>query len=227
MIAVPRKPGAALSTTNVRGVLAAPRSGRLVQRCVRKQLAPHFHFAARETQCGGLPGKGTLLCTHQSRLHLARSRRRKQSAAILFADAIGAFYNGVTEEVLGPLMSAERRQQLLGSLGYGDDEVADFFSLIQTGCELQIAQVPRRLQELLAAWTRTQHFEVGCLGRDRIGVTWRGTRPGEVLADLLFKLLFGRVLRATRRRLADEGVITAIDKKAGAIFEHPRGHSRG
>ena len=126
MVAVPRKPGLPMSSTNSRGVLCCNRSSRVVQRRLRARLAPHFHLAALDTQCGGVARRGTALVSHLGRAWMRAARKVRASAALIFLDTKAAFYSFLMEEVTGPSLPGALRERLLQKLELSNDAQAQY-----------------------------------------------------------------------------------------------------
>ena len=59
MTPVPKKPTAALSLSNARGVLCAEVCAKVVARTVRQVAVPVLEAVAGDSQLGALPGRGT------------------------------------------------------------------------------------------------------------------------------------------------------------------------
>ena len=144
-----------------------------------------FEQVAFDLQCGGLKSKSTLHTSQLGRVFLQVASKARKSAAALFGDAKSGFFNAFLERLLGPLMSDQRRAAMLQT---ADLTPAQVESYTRSVCELSILQssrIPLRWKKLLVAWSTGIWFQ---LDYDSfcVGYTWKGSRPGETLADLLF-----------------------------------------
>ena len=132
----------------------------------------------------------------------ARAKTLNKSLALLFADSNAAYYTFLLEEVLGPLIPRDLRRELLARLRYSPREVESFEQAVRDGNELAKARVPRRWRELTASAAGAPWFQVGARAAPkRIGVTWRGGRPGDPLVDVFFNLCYRGVLERARAQL--------------------------
>ena len=220
MVPVPRKPGAPMSATNVRGVLAGSHPGKAVGKVARTQTAPVLRQAAGDNQHGAVKNGGTEFPQHAVRMWMKDARRRGRSAAALFTDLRAAFYTAMQELAVGRCLTAEQRRASLAAAGVAD-EVIDEVERRVAESDLEICkhQLPEQWQRLLIDWHRNAGFVVE--NGAHVVHTPVGTRPGCPLADLIFALAFWELQKEVLQLLRDAGVMPKAELKGAGIFGEP------
>ncbi|CAE7699183.1 unnamed protein product [Symbiodinium sp. CCMP2456] len=128
-------------------------------------------------------------CLTHSRV---RSEVQGCSGAILFLDLASAYYGVVRETVLGSGLSDRPVEDIAASLGLNSDDLQLLRHHVATEPIFQTQQASPILEELAREMHSSTWF---MLARDNSLVhTHRGTRPGGALADIVFNVLFGKVL---------------------------------
>ena len=117
MVAVPRKAGAPVSMSNVRGVLCADSAAKLLGRILRNKLRPTMTKHVQGWQAGAVQGGGTIGPSHSIKLFFAMAKAEKRSAAVLFGDLKAAYYRVLPEMVVGKVLTAEARCALFERAG--------------------------------------------------------------------------------------------------------------
>ena len=56
---------------------------------------------------------------------------------------------------------------------------------------------------------------------DKFGISWKGARPGETLADLIFNWTYSLLIRDLLDELHGEGIQTSLPYKGDGIFMNP------
>ena len=137
-----------------RDILLGDDIGKRVQGALRTKLMVHAAAALRDTQCGGLPGKGSDLCAMVVREHLAAARRDGRSASAIFGDLKEAYYRTVREVVTGGECHAEvlhavaRRLRLPGGTADALVQALGGLSLLrQAGVPKHLAEMAREMHE--------------------------------------------------------------------------------
>ncbi|CAE7745718.1 unnamed protein product, partial [Symbiodinium sp. CCMP2456] len=181
--------------------------GILVQSCIAKALHRSMRALAVEQwiphalpmQLGGRRGCAASFGHFCSRAFLSDTRSSGFSAGILFVDLAAAYYSVMRETVLGSGLGDRSVESIAASLHLTRDDLQLLSS--------HIAQHPVLLEQqarpLFLELARELHSHTWFVmaGDTAIVRTHRGTRPGGALADIVFNILFGRVLQ--RRDQAD------------------------
>ncbi|CAE7641216.1 unnamed protein product [Symbiodinium sp. CCMP2456] len=136
------------------------------------------------------------------RAFLAYTRAAGQASSILFVDLAAAYYSVVRETILGADLGDRSVSSIAATLGLTDADlqvmqshIADQPVLCEQGSSSLFVELARELHS--HTWF--------VLANDTTLVrTHRGTRPGGALADVIFNLLFGRVLvRRSQKTVVD------------------------
>ncbi|CAE7767801.1 unnamed protein product [Symbiodinium sp. CCMP2456] len=120
------------------------------------------------------------------------ARSRSQTAAILFVDIAAAYYGVVREAILGCGGSSCPLEQLVASLGLTHDDLQRLQVYIEQEPVLAQQDAPALFCEVAEELHRNTWFILS--GDAQVVETHRGTRPGGSLADIIFSILFSRVL---------------------------------
>ena len=192
-----------------RDILLGDDIGKRVQGALRAKLMAHAVAALRDTQCGGMPGKGSDLCALTVREHLAAARRDGRSASAIFGDLKEAYYRTVREVVTGGECHAEvihavaRRLRLPGGTASSLVEALDGLSLLRQ------AGVPEHLAEMVREMHATTWFAVQ--GGRGVLETRCGTRPGVPMGDFIFLFFLAARMRTLDERLRGLGIWCELD----------------
>ncbi|CAE7865768.1 unnamed protein product, partial [Symbiodinium necroappetens] len=124
-------------------------------------------------------------------LHFAR--RTGLSAALIFIDLSAAYYAVIRETLFGKDLSSRPVHEIAEALGLDRDDLQALTHLIENEAILQQQDAPVLMRELAQEFHQQTWFVLH--GDTHLISTFRGTRPGGTLADIMFNLLFGQALR--------------------------------
>ena len=200
----PAAPDRALASSQ-RGILVQPVLGKALHRAFRRLPAKVFEAQAAPLQIGGRQGMTYAFGSFLSRSFLAYARNRGLSAALVFSDLAAAYYAVVREVVVGASLRDDPLESILESLKLPEDALQEIQHHIQHETVFDSSCSP-----LVSSFLRESHVDTWFhLSQDHQVIrTRRGTRPGSCLADVLFNLLFEKVLR--RRGLFGEDIVPRI-----------------
>ncbi|CAE7231230.1 unnamed protein product [Symbiodinium sp. CCMP2592] len=157
-------------------------------------LEAAFRHAAPRKAAGpaGKAGCSALFGHICSRSLLEYARRQKLSAGLIFVDLASAYYAVVRETIVGGSLSDRPISELAGSLGLEDTDLQALRHYVSFEPVLQSQEA----SELLVSLTRELHRQTWFVMAEDNGLvaTGRGTRPGGTLAEILFNVLFAKVL---------------------------------
>ena len=160
----------------------------------------HWDQHVLPLQIGGRKGCPASFGHFCSRAFLAMARTRGQSAAILFVDIAAAYYGVIREAILGAQASGRPLDDLVAKLGMSVDDMQLLQHYITSEPVLQQQGAHELFAEVAGELHRNTWFILS--GDRQIVETHRGTRPGGSLADVVFSILFSKVLqRRTRTTL--------------------------
>jgi len=186
--------------TNSRGVLTSSNVGKIYAKAVRRQLLPYLQAVVGDEQYGGLPGRGAVYGSHVIRQFFQHSRRRKISAAVIFVDAVAAFYSVLRPLLVGFSGSDVELVTFLHRVGIPPEALAELVIFIRDfNSVLAQARVPEDLAALITDWHVGDWFTVDFC--NSTASPEGGTRPGDPLADILFNFAMCYLLKQLRAEL--------------------------
>ena len=181
-----------------RGILVQSAVTKAFHRSLRGLVVKHWQGKALPIQLGGRAGCSATFGGLCSRAVLAFARRQGLSASLIFVDLSSAYYAVIRETLMGAGLSSRPIHETAEALGLSCEDLRELKHLVEAEAILDQQQAPLLLQEL----TRELHQHTWfILSRDSQMIsTFRGTRPGSTLADVLFNLLFGQALKRRRSK---------------------------
>ncbi|CAE7271677.1 unnamed protein product [Symbiodinium sp. CCMP2456] len=187
------KPSAVENTTaGYRGILVQSCLSKVLHRAARHLAVEHWQQHALPLQIGGKKGCPAAFGHFCSRAFLAVMRALGRSAAVLFVDIAAAYYGVVREAVLGASAHSQPLDALVASLGLTDADMQLLQHYIEHAPVLRQQGACALLQEVAEELHRNTWFVMA--GDSCVIETCRGTRPGGSLADIIFNILFSKVL---------------------------------
>ncbi|OLP76767.1 hypothetical protein AK812_SmicGene43255, partial [Symbiodinium microadriaticum] len=187
------KPSAVNNTTaGFRGILVQSCLSKVLHRAVRHLAVDHWQDHALPMQIGGRKGCPADFGQFCSRAYLAYARQQNISAAILFVDISAAYYGVIREAILGAQGDGRPIEALASSLGLSRDDLQRLQYFINEEPVLRTQQASDLLCEVANELHQNTWFLLS--GDTQLIETYRGTRPGGSLADVIFNILFCKVL---------------------------------
>ena len=201
LLTIPKGKGDASCCDSSRGIILQSTFAKVLQRTTRGLMHGRFEADALQMQLGSRKGLTALYGAMSARAFLAFARKKGWSAALIFFDISSAFYAVV-------------RELVTGMAGQAFDISAVARGLHLTKADLQgmahvIAEDPILGSDdagsLLCGLASDIHTATWFSLRDDDAIirTRRGSRPGSPWADLIFGVLFSRVIRCSQS-LQDE-----------------------
>ena len=188
------KPAAVANTTaGYRGILVQSCLSKALHRAARHLAVDHWTQHQLPLQIGGRKGCPAQFGHFCSRAFLAFGRATAQSAAILFVDIAAAYYGVIREALLGPHPEGRPVEALAAALGLTREDLQRLHSYIHDEPILREQSAADLFCEIAGELHRNTWFVLA--GDSQVVETHRGTRPGGALADVLFNILFCRVLQ--------------------------------
>ena len=128
-----------------------------------------------------------------ARLFLEYAKSHALSAGILFCDLSAAYYAVVRELLLGQNLTDAPLEEVTRSLGLENEDL----QLLRAYVEQEAIINDEGDEHILQALAREVHSNTWFWLHDdrKLVMTRRGTRPGSSWADILFGILFSKVLR--------------------------------
>ena len=187
------KPNAVNNTTaGFRGILVQSCLSKVLHRAVRHLAVDHWRDHAQPMQIGGRQGCPADFGQFCSRAFLAYAKAHNRSAAILFVDISAAYYGVIREAVLGAQGQSRPVDALASSLGLSQEDLQRLQRYIDDEPVLRLQNAADVFSEVANELHRSTWFVLS--GDIQLVETFRGTRPGGSLADIVFNILFSKVL---------------------------------
>ena len=200
------KPGSQSDCASHRGILAQSCLSKVFHRSLRGLVVHHWSRHSMPLQIGGKSGCSAAFGHLCSRSVLSFARASQMSAGLLFVDLQSAYYAVIRETVLGGGLSDRPLGEVASALGLDSDDL----QLLKHYAEDEPVLQQQDACPMLLAMARELHrqtwFVLAGDSQSHIVETQRGTRPEGTLADVLFNVLFAKVL--SRRRQAGDSPLS-------------------
>ncbi|CAE7334985.1 unnamed protein product [Symbiodinium sp. KB8] len=188
------KPSAVVNTTaGYRGILVQSCLSKVLHRATRHMAVHHWNRHILPLQIGGRKGCPAAFGHFCSRAFLSMMKEQGLSAAILFVDIAAAYYGVVREAILGPCASGRPLSDLVACLGLSPEDLQQLTYFVEQEPVLREQGAEELFTEVANELHRNTWFILS--GDTKVIETHRGTRPGGSLADIVFSILFSKVLQ--------------------------------
>ncbi|CAE7377313.1 ggact.2 [Symbiodinium sp. CCMP2592] len=188
-----------------RAIMLLEGDNKALQKSMRPSLLKAMTHLSVPDQMGGRPGYALTQPSACVKAHLHRLRRTRQSGAVIFIDAAAAYYS-IAKDLLSltPAQRCDRTflEQRATRLFQFDDLRQQFVQrMLDSNAELDEAMSPALRtylqRQLDQTWYVPRHNSPTAY------VAGSGTAPGSPLADVMFSLVFGDLLRQTQAYLRE------------------------
>ena len=180
-----------------RSIFLSELAAKMLHAMVRTRLETCWEKQIQEIQHGGRKAHSTDTAHHIVQAHMAWTRDRKTSSAVVFLDLKAAFYSVFRQSLIGGKWKSEDMAFLLSKLDVAAEDWDDLIHTTENDNATMFLgdHAKRMLQDMFTA----TFFEMATV-EDKIA-TARGTRPGDPVGDILFNMLFRLVLQDVRQDL--------------------------
>ena len=209
LMCLAKKAANALHCSSFRSILLANVIAKTHHRLLRDKLTPAFKEYKPELQSGQLPGTGVDSLILLVRTYQLRAQHHGMCFSMTYYDVQSAFYRVVREALLPTASDAESGERflaLLHNLAVPPEALRELVQHLQSMAVMAEARVSLHLQAQTADLFRGTWFRLDAGGP--LVATFKGTRPGDPLADLLFAFSFAAYLRSSEQALRKAGVAT-------------------
>ena len=170
---------------------------------------PNFMACSRQAQHGGMPHRGTALCSHFSRSFFGYACERSLCAAQLYVDVIGAFDTVLRQLLFQNELSDEVIAFVLNSLGMDAEVMHKLAQHISNKDFLDSSGMSKFTQMCFQkchedTWISTQ-------GLQEIATTEVGSIPGDPLGDIAFNFVSSRVHTDLESQLLAAGLLSEVE----------------
>ena len=187
-----------------RGVLVADAIGKSCHSALRVKLAPHLELYARPTQHGGRQNRTAAFATQAIREAQRYSRKRGSSLAVLFIDVVKAFYSVLRQMVMSVPLTDDALAKIMATIGLPREAMEDLAEHLAQPTAFQEAGISTSLDATISEAHEDTWFSTQLL--PTVAHTYKGTKPGDPLGDIVFNFLAARVLKQLEERLARLGI---------------------
>ena len=214
----PGKPGD--QHAGYRAIMLLEGDNKAVQKAMRPQLLEALPQLGTPDQMGGRPGFTLSLPAACVKAHLANLKRTKANGAVIFIDSAAAYYS-IAKDFLALTWEQKQDEDLLRARASAIFEEKhlqdDFIDILRASANEVSAALPPALQTFLQK--QLDHtWYISRVDAGEAFVANSGTAPGAPLADVMFSLIFGRLLSRMARFLADSGLQAAFASDRGPGF---------
>ena len=213
---IPKKVKDASLAVAYRSILLANDITKHHHRWLRSRLVLLMGHFIKDTQCAGVPRRGTDLASLLMKGFDQLAARQRRSPAKLFVDVRNAYYSTIRQFLVSIPMDDEQKEDFLDTLP------------IPVALERMVAAALDR-PGLLDEHIDDEHFRAifadlnrdtwfymqGCGG---VAATSRGTGPGGPLADILFAVSQTPILDDIESQLKDMGALLCIPPLGNPLF---------
>ncbi|CAE7834192.1 ggact.2, partial [Symbiodinium necroappetens] len=200
-----------------RAIMLLEGDNKAVQKAVRPQLLEALPRLGTPDQMGGRPGFTLSLPAACVKAHLANLKRTKASGAVIFIDSAAAYYS-IAKDFLALTWEQKQDEELLRARARAifDDRGLqdDFISILRGSADDVSEALPPALQTFLQKQL-DQTWYISRVDAAEAYVAKSGTAPGAPLADVMFSLIFGRLLSRMAGFLAESGLQATFASEKG------------
>ena len=211
------KKGLKTKRNKYRGLLISDHMGKAaawvldaeVERTSEKQFLPN-------TQCGGVPGKGSDIANHLVRTAYDFAAGNGLSIALVFLDLIKAFDYVLREIVIGwPQYHSEDKVEYLTSLGLSDQHASELAKEIdECGAVFERSRVHPHIQALVSSIHTNSWFSI--VESESALLVRKGGRQGCRFGSKLFNLAYAVPLKVWAAEMCELGIILNIRRTSGS-----------
>ncbi|CAL1144479.1 unnamed protein product [Cladocopium goreaui] len=191
-----------------RSLLVSSHIGKTIHRALRQKSHHLYDAYMQRQQLGGKQKMPVSIPLHMTRAFLRWKARISASTAVVFLDLTEAFYRTLRPLAVGGEMSDHSIGLMCARLGLDSDAMHDLTQLLQEPAALAEAQAPAHVQRMLQAFHRDTWFQIGT--QTDLIRTEIGSRPGDSFADVVFGLLWAKLLRKLEAHLVSFGILEFI-----------------
>ena len=193
---------------NRRGILISNHASKVAHNAVRPCYMATLECSMLPMQLGGRRRKSVQQAAHILRLFMSTCRRNGQSCGVVFLDIKTAYYQVIREVVAKNDRPSTFIDDIVARFQLPPGALEKLQHHIDAAAASSQMGLSAYLEHLLAELHSSTWFTVeqsGSLTETRLG-----TRPGSCFADVLFNLLFSKILHEVHAQLEDAGVMTEL-----------------
>ena len=198
--------GSPQNAQGYRSIFISDVCGKIHHAHVRQALVREWTSHEDLIQQGGRKGCSTDIAHHLLHSYFAWARSTSTSCAMLFVDLHAAFYTVIRSLLLEEQVHDDLLCQAMQRLGITPQDWHNILGTVQK--ENAAAGLTTYHKGVLADMFAGTHFVMP--GVDRPVATFRGTRPGDPVADVLFNMAFRLIVLDARAKFQHESSLTFL-----------------
>ena len=210
------KSGFCQDVTNYRSLLLSSHLGKALRRTLRQRLVPYCSEASDDFHLSVKPGGCVSHASQGLRLVISAARSRGLSTGVLFLDVKAAYYRVVRELVVDMADDGKSLQRMLQYFNLDCTEEAELLAAVADGNVAEALNIPQHLQHLLREALCNTWFVTA--RRNTLHECLAGSRPGDGLADVVFALIFRKILQCVKDFCSEYGDFTATNSPQFDVF---------
>ena len=196
---------------NSRSVLVSDACSKIYHTWLRARLMKRLSQQIGESFYGGIAGRGTEMCSHQTMMFWDLCRARGLCAAQLFTDVVGAFDAVLRQIIFGDdhfPCDDHSIAVVVRAMGFEPETMHEIAGVIKTGSLMHDLSVPQVLADATAeshkcTWFSTQGLQTIVEARS-------GSRAGDPLGDVIFSFLEFKIHGEIREELKEGGTTLEV-----------------
>lgn len=210
--------GSPQDAAGYRSIFISDVCGKIHHSHLRKALVTEWSSCEDLIQQGGKQGCSTDIAHHILHAYFAWARTHSISCAMLFVDLHAAFYTVIRSILMDEAVHDDLLCQAMSRLGITPE---DWHHILQTvQAENAAGTLQTHHKGILADMFEGTHFVMP--GVPHPVATFRGTRPGDPVADILFNMAFRLIVLDARSKFLQCSDLTFLgNPKAGPVLGDP------
>lgn len=187
--------------SNFRSLLLSSHMGKCMRRPIRQRLVECYAAHSDDLHLSVRPGSNVAHASISLRLFLDGAGRQNLSAAVLYLDIKAAYYRVIRQIVVSSQSAKESVARLLLYFDLNNTCVDDLLSELDGRPVVDELEVPDHLASLLEESLSSTWFTT--IYRTNIHESLAGSRPGDGMADVIFAMIFRRIMVEVKSDLAE------------------------
>jgi len=182
-----------------RSLLVSSHLGKTTHRALRQKHHGLYTSYMQAQQLGGRPRMPVGIPLHMTRAFMRWQHRLKCPTSVIFLDLTEAFYRVVRVLAVGGDLDDAHVAYIAAHLGFHEDTIHEFYQQLQEPSALHATGAPAHVCRFMQALHTDTWFTIG--DQHDLVKTEQGSRPGDSYADVVFGLLWAKMLHKYEDKL--------------------------
>ena len=211
IVPIPKSNGISPHAKDWRQISLQEGLAKMTHRAYREKLMPYFESFASPLQGGARRGMPTSLPAQAVRLFQGACHQKKISSMVIFLDAKQAYYQMARDVLWFRQRSPDRQRDFLDRTPCSEHMKQQIGEAFSARCPLEQCSVPTKIGNIIQSLFEDVWTTMGVKGMPSCSMT--GTRPGDPLADLLWSIAFGSVIRQLKSDFHELDIVVQLDSR--------------